>query len=114
MSITLGLLLYSFHPENKQATEDFTPGVYVTQNEYSLGVFRNSYGKVGLFSTYRVDFPKLGSVSLELGGIHGYTYKPILPLVVFTYKPHNNLKLGYVPPTPFSSKWGTLTFSLEF
>lgn len=77
-ALVLGLNIYSHHFNPKRNDlEDFTPGIYAIYEDFSVGVFKNSFDLPGAQISYNIAPNSLtfGPVKLELYAGIDYGYK---------------------------------------
>jgi hypothetical protein len=108
---TWGLHLGSRHLPSDGAYNGFNPGAYWRSNEgLTVGTYWNSERKPSVYAGYTADLFG-GHMQLTLGGITGYSYGRLAPLVVPSVK-LGDFRLAFLPRTPKSVS--TVHLMLEF
>lgn len=106
-SLAVGLHLATYHFKRDAEYQEFNPGVYVTCDSVTGGVYQNSENRVSAYAAYNFQH---GPFTLSVGGVAGYRKYAVAPLVVpsVTYK---MLRVSLIPPLEKAS--GGVHFSLE-
>lgn len=78
-SLTVGLMLYTYHPANNEPIPELqlnnnTPGFYVQSGHLIGAVFRNSFGRTSVMGGFVY---RAGPFDLTLGAATGYQYKHV-------------------------------------
>lgn len=90
---TYGAHLLSFHKPGSHM-ETVTPGLYALHSSgVTLGAYRNSEGKFSTYAGYSTEY-------LTVGLVTGYNRRPVLPMLVPSYKFSNGYRISLIP-NPF-------------
>lgn len=107
--VTVGVNLGTLHFD--PGYENFNPGVYVTVDNVSGGVYRNSFGDVSVHVGY-VFRGLFGSpIDLLVGAVTGYPRASVLPLLLPSIKVYG-FRFSLLLPVDKSS--GGVHLSYEF
>ena len=107
--LAVGLHLATYHFDRNRGYEEFNPGVAVTCDDKTAGVYRNSEGGTSVYAA-KV-FRPVRHVDLALGLVAGYERSSVLPLAVPSVK-FGQHRLSYL--APFKGHRGAIHYSLEF
>ena len=121
---TLGFHTVSYH--NSGNYNDITPGIYLSKNDYVVGVYHNSIRNTSVYAGYIWNWPMpanpiVDAVSLTTGLVTGYRHKgynsDVAPLVVTSFRHHidnrHALRLSVLPMHKSSSATYVMHLSYE-
>jgi hypothetical protein len=102
-TFTVGLMLYTWHPANTNPIPELrlnnsTPGVYLRNDDFTVAVFRNSFGATSVMGGLNF---RAGPFDFMLGAATGYQRRTVtIPCSAELFREH-----GREPP-PFLPTWG--------
>lgn len=118
--IIVGIHLTSVHyamPENSSQGDynNVNPGIYARwESGLILGAYYNSNRATSIYVAKAFDLP-IRKTEIIVGGITGYSRKPILPLIAVSYSRKFSEQINYritaCPPSRISA--GVIHFSIE-
>ena len=78
-AFTIGLSLYTWHPANSNDIPELrlnnnTPGVYIRNDDFTVAVFRNSYGRTSVMGAMNW---QAGPFDFSVGAATGYQYRTV-------------------------------------
>lgn len=104
---SVGMHIGSQHIDAEQKFNDFNPGAYVNHNGWTAGAYFNSIKKWSFYGGYTFEH-RVGraSAALTIGGITGYAYGPVAPLIApsVSYRITNDWAVRgfYLPKVKFT------------
>lgn len=107
--VTIGVNLGTLHFD--PGYENFNPGVYVTVDNVSGGVYRNSFGKLSAHAGYVFRGVFGSPIDINVGVVTGYPRAPVLPLILPSIKVYG-FRFSLLLPVDKSS--GGVHVSYEF
>jgi hypothetical protein len=90
-AFTIGLSLYTWHPANSNDIHELrlnnnTPGVYVRNDDFTVAVFENSWGKTSIMGALNY---RAGPFDFMVGAATGYQYEKVsIPCSPALYQQH--------------------------
>lgn len=102
--LAMGIHMATYHPNNRNNLNGFNPGIYANCDDYTAGVYHNSYRSPSVYVAKRFGFVAVGAVT-------GYPRGPVLPMLVFSHE-FNGFRFTYMPP--IDKITGGVHFSYEW
>lgn len=104
---SVGLHIGSQHIDAEQKFNNFNPGVYVVHNGWTAGTYYNSIKRQSYYVGHTFEY-RMGraSAALTIGGITGYRYGPVAPLLAPSVRiglsGGYGLRLFYLPKVKYT------------
>ncbi|CAB4134474.1 hypothetical protein UFOVP273_93 [uncultured Caudovirales phage] len=99
---SIGINTITLHVPKVENTTAYTPGVYVVQDNTTIGVYRNSYKNVSMYAGYSYQYS--ANTSIIAGVLTGY------PICRKTYGICPGAAIKYLVPVTENTRMG-FTFS---
>jgi hypothetical protein len=109
-AIAVGVHFATYHFDRGRGYREVNPGVYARADRWQAGFYSNSHGKFSAYSTYAV--PLTQRIEAHAGIASGYN-STVVPVLVFTYRLDNGLRIGLIPSSPKGGSGG-IHFAYQF
>jgi hypothetical protein len=101
--IALGMHIGTVHLNRNRDYNERNLGLYVRAERWQWGGYHNSHRKFSAYSTYAI--PLTQRIEAHAGIASGYN-STVVPVLVFTYRLDNGLRIGLIPSSPKGGSGG--------
>ena len=89
-ALIMGVHIASAHLRDERKLNSFNPGVYASCDEYTVGLYKNSYKRESVYVARSFG-------PLAIGLVTGYPKGAVLPMAVLSVK-WQGIRLSLIPP----------------
>jgi len=97
-------------PQYRLRANEANPGLYAQCDSVVIGAYYNTQRRASVYAGKAIRVAP--SLELIVGGVTGYTYAPVTPMVMLSYRLSDGTRLSFIPTTP--QNVGGLHLSKEF
>jgi hypothetical protein len=102
-AIAIGMHIGTIHLNRNRDYNERNLGVYARAERWQVGGYHNSHRKFSAYSAYA--YAMTDRVEAHVGLATGYN-STVVPVLVFTYRLDNGLRIGLIPSSPKGGSGG--------